>query len=51
VASNIRRSAQAVNEMGIQIWMRDAAALLREARNGKQNDFCCAGSTISRSDA
>jgi hypothetical protein len=25
--------------MGIQIWMRDAPALLREARNSKQNDF------------
>jgi hypothetical protein len=39
VASTIRRSAEAVNEMAILIWMRDAVALLRRTQNGKQNDF------------
>lgn len=46
MASTIRRSAQTVNEMGIQIWTRDAAALLWGARNSKQNDF--AGSIVRR---
>ncbi len=38
-ASTIGRRAQAVNEMGIHIWMRDAAAVLHEMENAKQNDF------------
>jgi hypothetical protein len=37
--SNIERRAQAVNEMGIQICMRDAASLLRIKQNTEQNDF------------